>query len=651
MNDVPKVVQGSLFEDDYLVRSLGNIVRDPEYALTELVANAWDAGAAKVEIAAPLSIDGEIRVLDNGLGMTAEEFKHRWMMLGYNRLKHQGKDVEFPSDFEGGKRRAYGRNGIGRHGMFCFADQYQVATTKAGTRSIFCVSLANAQHPFVITSEKFEPAEGHGTEIQAVLSKNLFDVDQMRETIAARFVHDPRFTILVNGIALSLASHPGADAPVKLSIDGVGEVEIILLDSQKSARNKQKQGFAFWVQNRLVGEPTWILGAYTPVDARTTFGRQFTVLVRCDCMESELKPDWSGFRKGGRRDALFKALNEFGISKYQEFSRDKVDDTKRRALEINVASIRTLGGVARAEVATFVEAVVEKEPTIRPETLSTAVQAVINLQQTKSGQRLLEKLSTLPSDDVAAMDRLLSEWSAQDALTVLDEIDRRIATVRAIELLANKKDTDELHTLHPLVTEARWLFGPEFESSEYASNLSLKNAVNKIFKVQSVPDDYPNWRKRADLVMLADSTLAAVALEELDSKDGLTRIRKVLLLELKKGDSQIGRKELNQAEEYIDAMRNSGCVHGHFFTHAFVIGARIDNSASLEKTLRANDVEHANVKGVCYSTLAQTASKRLFKLKERLEDRYSTLSQGTRSKILDELLSQGELSLSQKSDA
>ena len=36
---------GSIFEDDYLVRTLGRIAHDPEVALTELVANSWDAGA------------------------------------------------------------------------------------------------------------------------------------------------------------------------------------------------------------------------------------------------------------------------------------------------------------------------------------------------------------------------------------------------------------------------------------------------------------------------------------------------------------------------------------------------------------------------------------------------------------------------------
>ena len=39
-------VQGSLFEEDYLIRTLGALVHYPEIALTELVANAWDAGGA-----------------------------------------------------------------------------------------------------------------------------------------------------------------------------------------------------------------------------------------------------------------------------------------------------------------------------------------------------------------------------------------------------------------------------------------------------------------------------------------------------------------------------------------------------------------------------------------------------------------------------
>lgn len=37
--------QGSRFEDDFLLRTLGDLVRIPDVALSELVANGWDAGA------------------------------------------------------------------------------------------------------------------------------------------------------------------------------------------------------------------------------------------------------------------------------------------------------------------------------------------------------------------------------------------------------------------------------------------------------------------------------------------------------------------------------------------------------------------------------------------------------------------------------
>ena len=637
---------GSQFEEDYLIKSLGNIVRDAEYALTELVANAWDAGATEVKITIPTEQGGRISVCDNGTGLTQDEFKLRWMTLGYNRHKHQGAEVEFPTGVNAGKRRAYGRNGIGRHGMFCFSDIYSVKTIKAGQCSEYVIKLSSGDNPFVISSEKLTQLDGHGTTVEAIASRNLPNPDSIRETISARFIHDPQFVVSVNGETISLASLPGADQPITLPVQDCGDIKLILVDTQKTARTKQKQGFAFWVQNRLVGEPTWVLGNNnTAIDARTIFGRRFTILVKCDCMEAEIEPDWSGFKKGKKRDCLYTAICKFAISKYKEFSKDKVEDTTRHVYESVLPAIKNLNRPSQVAVSLFVESIVEQEPTIKSESLQTAAQTFINLQQTQSGQHLLEKLAKLPVNDIDALDKLLSEWSIQDAKTVLDEVDRRISTIRAIEILAGKKDTDELHVLHPLVAEARWLFGPEFESSEYyASNLGLKNAVNKVFNANTTCDDYPNSRKRPDLLIRPESTISSWALEDVDTSDNLSYVKKVLLLEFKKGSFKIGRGELNQAEEYIDAIKNSGCIAGHYYIYSFVIGDMIDVKASMEKALKSSDsIEYATIKGVCYSTLTQTASKRLFKLKERLDSRYSDKENPCGSKVLNDLLSQQEV--------
>ena len=62
------------FEEGYLFRNNRAITSSPDIALTELVANAWDAGALKVDITLPYEDSKQISIKDNGCGMTEEEF-------------------------------------------------------------------------------------------------------------------------------------------------------------------------------------------------------------------------------------------------------------------------------------------------------------------------------------------------------------------------------------------------------------------------------------------------------------------------------------------------------------------------------------------------------------------------------------------------
>ena len=110
------------FEENYIFKNNRSITSNNDIALTEFVANAWDAGAHNVDITIPFEEHERIAVEDDGTGMTDEEFRNRWMTLNYDRQKRQGKEVLFPADVESSKRIAYGRNGVGRHGMLCFSD-------------------------------------------------------------------------------------------------------------------------------------------------------------------------------------------------------------------------------------------------------------------------------------------------------------------------------------------------------------------------------------------------------------------------------------------------------------------------------------------------------------------------------------------------
>jgi len=196
---------GSLFEVDYLVRTLGRIAHDPEIALTELVANAWDAGASLVDLTIPSVAKGILVVKDDGHGMTTQQFRDRWMTLGYDRISHQGQIVEFPSERKDWRRKAYGRNGVGRHGLLCFADAYSVETWRDGKGAGFEIGTHSRVNPFKIEKETSFLRGEHGTALSVVVERHLPDADKVREILSARFLHDPQFVVRVNGQSVSLA--------------------------------------------------------------------------------------------------------------------------------------------------------------------------------------------------------------------------------------------------------------------------------------------------------------------------------------------------------------------------------------------------------------------------------------------------------------
>jgi len=269
--------QGSLFEEDYLIRTLGALVHSPEIALTELVANAWDAGATRVEILIPDDYNLKLVVEDNGTGLSKEQFENRWMKLGYNRIKHQGKNVIFPPNVDG-KRLAYGRNGVGRHGLLCFNNEYTVITNSEGKQSKFVISTKSENQPFIIKEYSFNKSTTFGTRLEVIVTKNLPKPEKILEIISARFLHDPNFVISINKQTVPLEEHSGLIDSTEIKVDDIS-LMAHFIDSQKSARSTLYQGIAFWQSNRLVGEPSWVLGSEVVIDGRTKFAKRYTVVI------------------------------------------------------------------------------------------------------------------------------------------------------------------------------------------------------------------------------------------------------------------------------------------------------------------------------------------------------------------------------------
>jgi hypothetical protein len=352
-------IQGSLFEEDYLLRTLGTLAQSPDAALTELVANAWDAGAACVEIVIPDDHGLTISVKDDGSGMTPEQFKLRWMTLGYDRVKHQGSSADFPPDRTDWNRRAFGRNGVGRHGLLCFADEYQVETLRDGQGGEFLVRTSAGSEPFVLAKQRLFKAKGHGTTLTSMVNRNLPDVERVRQVLSARFLHDPRFKVVVNGVSVPLWEHSGLVDRTTLAVNGA-DVEIFFIDSTRAARTTQHQGIAFWIGGRLLGVPSWILGFRPVMDGRTRIAKRHTVVVKTDAFFDDVLPDWSGFKKTERVDRLYEVVGDYVEGMFRRLCRERVKETAETVFRDNREAIESLQPLGRIGVAEFVERYTER---------------------------------------------------------------------------------------------------------------------------------------------------------------------------------------------------------------------------------------------------------------------------------------------------
>lgn len=630
--------QAAFFEDDYLLRELGQVAHVPQVALTELVANSWDAGAARVDLVLPTVIGGLLTVTDDGHGMTPEQFKKRWMTLGYNREKHQGSNVEFPDGRNARPRRAYGRNGVGRHGLLCFSDEYRVETWRGGVLATFIVGTESGTSPFVLRNETLGERQGSGTRLAVEVDRRLPDAEEILTVLAARFVHDPEFEIRVNGGQRAFEELEGKVSEQVIDFGEGRSATVIVIDSTRLNHSSVHQGIAFWVRRRLVGTPSWTVGQES-FDGRTRFARRYKVIVDTEGYESEVEQDWTGFVASDIVRELYRATAEHITKVSLELAAEVVEGTSEDALKQNRAELETLGRGARLEVAEFTKAVAQAHPTMAPDLLATAVRAVINLEKSKSGAALLQKLSNLPAGDIEALDKLLEEWTVKDALRVLDEIDSRISVIETVQRLANDPNTDELHTLHPLILRSRWLFGPEFESQEYCSNATLKTVASELFK-NAQGAQFINDRNRPDIVVLPEKTTwQMTGIESFDPVNTtLTRIERVLIIELKKGGFELTRNEVNQADGYVQDIAKSGAMSGNPHVCAWVVGQKIAAGVEREKTL--GSPVYGSVRATTFATLTDTANRRLMKLRNLLATRYEGM--GT-DQLLSRVLSQPSL--------
>ena len=149
------------------------------------------------------------------------------------------------------------------------------------------------------------------------------------------------------------------------------------------------------------------------------------------------------------------------------------------------------------------------------------------------------------------------------------------------------------------------------KSVDFRSNRGLAEVIGKFLGGA----DYKPPKRRPDFVVLPETSIGAYCADAYDAAGEICGIRKVAILELKKGGFCVTQKEADQARDYSKEIRKAGRVHATTEIVAYVLGA------SLEEGLESADYgENTHIIPMVYQTVLRKAHQRTFNLQKRLRE-------------------------------
>ena len=192
-----------------------NLYSNVPAVLAELIANAWDADATRVEVTVDRnSIDGQgptLVIADNGCGMDERDLRGKYLNVGYERRRGQAGD-RTPSG-----RLVMGRKGIGKLSIFSIAEHACVFTRNEGGEPLAIELDVKLIHRAIRAGGKYHPARldassdqvgTHGTTIELRRLKKRVNASLdkfLRQRVARRFsITSDEFEVVVDGTPVTI---------------------------------------------------------------------------------------------------------------------------------------------------------------------------------------------------------------------------------------------------------------------------------------------------------------------------------------------------------------------------------------------------------------------------------------------------------------
>lgn len=590
------------------------VMEDPQIAITELIANAWDAGATDVEIIWP-DENNIFYIKDNGCGMSFEDFQDKWSNIGYDR-QNISNSIEIEVNNKKIKRDVYGKNGLGKFSVFCFANKIEIETSKDGVFNVFEVEF-NGYSGFAIKHISTGESDWTGTKIIALESKNIRCPEgEVVSYLSQRFFTSKFFTVKVNTVTINFDNIPDSCMDYNKSIDlDEGQLSIMIIKKNDKDTTIRWSGILWRIQGRAVGKPlSWKESGFGDiVDGRTDEGKSYIVIIDADI----LYPAMDGFYWDSIDTTTVEYKHVYDIVKkeletfFERYSSERKVQKIAAVKKTSALYFEELGFLSRQKIDSFIEEVVGVCPSLKVNDLNNIVKILSTLETSSGKFGILEKMAKFSTREWENLDQVLSDWTINMAKVVLDEIQGRLSLIERLRCKVDAPDTLEVQELQPLMEKCLWMFGPEFDSLEFTSNVAIASCYQKYMKIKC---EVKTSKNRPDFTILPDASLGFYSTPSYGDDHEEKGVSRLLIIELKAPSVALGRDEKEQPFRYCDEFKAIGLIDGSTIVNAYVVGSKLQKSLSNEPQKEGN----VTINIILFHTLLARAEKRLFKLRDKI---------------------------------
>jgi hypothetical protein len=558
--------------EELVLTFAGNIVKHlgvqmyagrPVPAIAELISNAWDADAKRVEVLLPLeeawspgNAKQVIEVSDDGNGMTWDMVRDAYLDVGRDR-----REVE-KTDRSPGGRLLQGRKGVGKLAGFGIADIVEVQTVhkdkdpKVGERVLiwFRLSLSdlkNAKHdpapvdliyagPVSRSPKESRKEKGTTITLRQLHERRAQNLERFHHSMAQRFLFiGPKFRVLINDEDLK-------DEDIDLQwrwpskgwttdeVKGCGLVHYWLgFTPQPRKQNEgELSGILIYTRDKISQEATFfdISGGVTG-----QHGLRYLVgKVKAEWLDAGVEqPDLIATHRGtiAWESPQGLALQEWG----QKLVRDRLAEWAKLRTELREKQITKIRPEVKARIERLAPSYKEialqffdrfKKIEMEAEEFEDILTWFLDALENATLRSILQKLRQTDITDLKQLDELFSKMEVRTAVTLLQIIDSNLAAIETLERM-QKENAKERGVLSKHLEKNPWLIDTTWMLNKAEARVCTW--IEKEFKLK--PKGNKADKNRADFFCVAvGGTLHIV--------------------EIKRGAHVATEKDILQAEKY-----------------------------------------------------------------------------------------------------